>query len=147
MNPDVLVAIITVVGSVSVATIGLLVQIRKSGNQVDHTIKNGLSTAVKEIHSDMQLTVLPTLVELKAWKDGFDHTPLASREEVDKFIGSVGSVEDAIARIQRDLWVVQRALKDYIDWEEEQKYSEIEQYMESLLLKLVERRNADSGQL
>lgn len=142
MDPQVVVAIVTVMGSVAVATLGLIVQIRKSNEQVKDKISNGLSTAVKEIHADMQLTVLPTLVDLKAWKDGYKDTPWADKEAIDRFILHVGSIEDAVAGVKRDLWIMQRALKDHVHWEEEQKYNEIEQVMETLLDSLEARQAA-----
>lgn len=98
----------------------------KNREAVEQKMENGLRSLIGEIHRDMQLSVLPTLVELKVWKNGYEGTPWADRAAIDEFINRVGSIEAAIGILGRDLAAVQRAIASHVEWEEQQKYEELE---------------------
>lgn len=140
---DVIVALIGMSGVIGASYVTTRRQARKVTQAVNErtaeihtTVTNGLRTVVESIHTDMQLMVLPTLIELKAWKDSFDGTPWSDKNSMEDFVSRFGDTSTALKAVRDDLARVQAEIQEHVDWEESHKYSALENrllIMESLV--------------
>ena len=97
----------------------------KNRNKLD----NGIKSVIAEIHQDMQLTVMPTLADLREWRDGYRGTIWSDKEAIeawlDQLAAQFGTVDEAIAAVKRDLHA-------HVEWEEQDKYRELEKHLEEI---------------
>lgn len=126
MNPLVWSSIISGVFALIVTTIPLVWHTRKQTERVETKIENGLSSVVKAIHSDMTLTVIPTLTN--------------HHDKINALIEEMGGIRPAIEVIKGDLVKVSQRLQEHTDWEESQKYTDTQVELRKILEDLETRR-------